>query len=248
MPQFPEVFVHVLPGLIPPGSLSGSVAVALDVLRATTTMVHALANGALSVRPCGEIDEAFRLASTFPPGCAILGGERQGLPIDGFDFGNSPASYTEEQCHGKTLIMTTTNGTRAILASLGADRVLVAAFPNVTATLNALVSDGRPVHLVCSGTDGRISLEDTTLAGCLAASLLARGYVSGNDEAEIASGLWHDGETNRQPLTARLARGRGGRRVREIGLAADLEDAARLDRFHFIAELSRDPLRIVAVS
>lgn len=248
MPGTRAVCVHFLPTLLPAGILAGNLAVVVDVLRATTSMVHALAAGADSVRPCGEIDEAFRLARTFSPGNVVLGGERQGLPIEGFDRGNSPASYDEETCRGKTLIMTTTNGTRAILASLDADRVFVAAFANAKATLAALMTDGRPVHVVCSGTDGRISLEDTVLAGCLASSLLAQGYCSGNDEAEISAAAWHDVETGDESLSERLSRGRGGRRVREIGLAADLEDASRRDRFSVVAELFRDPLRIVAVS
>src|SRR4051794_12107768 len=108
----PKVFVHLLPGLIPRGALAGGVAVVVDVLRARTVMVRALAAGCRDVVPCGEIDEALRLAAGLPRGAAILAGERQGLPIDGFDLGNSPASFTPEVCRGKTLVMTTTNGTR----------------------------------------------------------------------------------------------------------------------------------------
>src|SRR3954471_15886347 len=92
----PEVFVHLLPGLIPPGSLKGGVAVVVDVLRATTVMVHALAAGCEAVIPCLEIDDARRVAEGLPPGSAILAGERQGLPIEGFDLGNSPRDFTPE--------------------------------------------------------------------------------------------------------------------------------------------------------
>jgi 2-phosphosulfolactate phosphatase len=87
----PEVFVHLLPSLIPPGALKGGVAVVVDVLRATTAMVHALAAGCAAVIPCGEIDEARREARRLPAGSALLAGERTGLPIEGFDLGNSPA-------------------------------------------------------------------------------------------------------------------------------------------------------------
>jgi 2-phosphosulfolactate phosphatase len=80
-----KIFVHLLPSLIPPGSLSGGVAVVVDVLRATTVMVHALAAGCDCVIPCGEIDEAKAAAAQFPEGAAVLGGERGGLPIPGFD-------------------------------------------------------------------------------------------------------------------------------------------------------------------
>ncbi len=167
----PRVFVHLLPSLIPPGSLRGGVAVVVDVLRATTVMVRALANGCAAVIPCGEIDEARTVAAGLPPGTAFLGGERGGLPIPGFDLGNSPDDFTFEACQGKTLVMTTTNGTRAILASLEAERVYVASFANLKATADELTvqllkkDHGYPIHIVCAGTEGFISLEDSLLAG-----------------------------------------------------------------------------------
>lgn len=254
----PEVFVHFLPSLIPPGSLKGGVAVVVDVLRATTAMVHALAAGCEAVIPCGEIDEARREARRFPIGSALLAGERNGLPIEGFDLGNSPGSFTPALCRGKTVVMTTTNGTRAILASLEAERVLIGAFPNFAATVQALHLESRAVHLICAGTDGCISFEDSLLAGALAQHLKDMGAALRNDEAEIAAGAWSkihnslwfksgDPDAESNPLVRYLSRGRGGRRVLELGLAADIEDAARLNRsgHQVTAELFRDPLRIV---
>jgi 2-phosphosulfolactate phosphatase len=259
-PERPEVFVHLLPSLIPDGALRGGVAVVVDVLRATTVMVHALASGCESVIPCGEIDEARRVAGSLPPGSAILAGERHGLPIEGFDLGNSPGSFTPEVCRGKTLAMTTTNGTRAILASLDADEVLIAAFPNFGVTMQRLHADDRPIHVVCAGTEGLISYEDTLLAGALARHLRDLGGVLSNDEAEIVAGLWSrvedviwvksgDRSLEKTPLVRYLVRGRGGRRVMELGLSADIEAAAQFNSpgHHLTAELRRDPLRIVAV-
>lgn len=247
------VSVHLLPGLIPPGALRGGVAVVIDVLRATTTMVHALASGAVAVIPCGEIDEARRVASALPGGTALLAGERLGLPIAGFDLGNSPAAFTTEACGGKTLVMTTTNGTRAILASLEADRVVIGAFVNLRATAERLAGElgagGRPIHIVCAGTEGRISLEDSMLAGALASSLPAQSWDPANDEAIMVVALWHEADSakgERGRLAQILSRGRGGRNVLALGLEGDLVDAARIDRFHLTAEICRDPLRIVA--
>jgi 2-phosphosulfolactate phosphatase len=272
MSRLPRVYVHLLPALIPEGALRGGVAVVIDVLRATTTMIHALAAGCDAIMPCGEIDEARRVARSLPVGASLLAGERQGLPIEGFDLGNSPGDCTPDNCSGKTLVMTTTNGTRAILASLDADRVLVAAFVNRKATIEALKVDGRPIHMVCAGTDGQISLEDSMLAGALAHELDSWAWedseakvatikideeetlpetVLANDEAEIAVSLWRETESiieEGYTLVDALSDGRGGRRVLSIGLDADLEDAARLDRFPFSAELLRDPLRIVPSS
>src|SRR5437763_3729354 len=114
MAEHPSVAVHFLPALIPPDALRGGIAVVVDVLRATTVMVHALAAGCEAILPCLEVDEARKVAAGLPEGSFLLGGERLGLPIEGFDLGNSPGSYTSGACRGKTLVMTTTNGTRAV--------------------------------------------------------------------------------------------------------------------------------------
>jgi 2-phosphosulfolactate phosphatase len=259
----PAVFVHLLPQLIPPESLRGSLAIIVDVLRATTVMVHALANGCKWVIPCGEIDEAEAIASSLPPGTALLAGERQGVPIPGFDLGNSPSEFTREACAGKTLVMTTTNGTRAILASLESDRIYIASFANFTATIAEIIvkfrrRDCEPLHIICAGTEGSISFEDSLLAGALAARLLLPpgsiepdSHHLGNDEASIVLFQWLEIERflRHRPLSRLLSLGRGGQNVRRIGLAADLDDAAAFDRYSLVAELRQDrnPLQIVAV-
>jgi 2-phosphosulfolactate phosphatase len=258
----PKVFVHLLPTLIPSGSLHGGVAVVVDVLRATTVMIHALANGCDAVIPCGEIEEARAVAAevlTSPP---ILGGERGGLPIPGFDLGNSPDEYDREVCEGKTLVMTTTNGTRAILASLEAERVYIASFSNLKATADELIvqflkkDHGHPIHIVCAGTEGFISLEDSLLAGALTTAL-ADWKISahpeaerlGNDEALIVLSQWLEAERylKRRSLWKLLSLGRGGQNVVRIGLEKDIKAAAEINRFPIVAELCHDPLRIVKV-
>src|SRR5262245_56341394 len=110
-----ELHVHLTPDLVAPERLAGGVAVVVDVLRATTTIVHALAAGCCSVRPCATVEEARALADALPAGKVLLGGERDGVPLPGFDKGNSPGEYTPEACKGTTLVLTTTNGTRALL-------------------------------------------------------------------------------------------------------------------------------------
>lgn len=251
MPERPAVFVHLLPSLIPPGALRGSAAVVIDVLRATTVMVHALASGCEAVVPCGEIDEARAVAASLPPGTALLGGERGGLPIPGFDLGNSPGDFTPEACRGKILVMTTTNGTRAILASRAAERVLIGAFVNHAAVLEALRQERRPLHIVCAGTDGEISFEDTLCAGLIVEDLLAPARERANDPAEIAARLadsvFAQLAPGGMPLAELLRWGRGGRNVEEVGLGPDIDASAQLDRFAIVPELVRDeaPLRIV---
>ena len=255
------VSVHLLPSLIPPGELRGGVAVVIDVLRASTMMVHALVAGCTAVMPCGEVDEARRLAASLPAGSSLLAGERHGVAIAGFDLGNSPGECTPAVCQGKTLVITTTNGTRALLASLDADPVVVGSFVNFAATSQRLLHEARPIHLVCAGTEGRVSYEDTLLAGAFARHFKNLDHGMANDEAEIAAGLWARVEdmiwfkSGKQvqaeeidPLVRYLTRGQGGRRVVELGLSADIVDAGRLNRpdYQIVAELRRDPLRIVA--
>lgn len=246
------ISVHLLPSLIPPGALDGGVAVAIDALRATTVMVRALASGCRGIVPCLEIDEARDRAAAFPRGEALLGGERKGLPIPGFDLGNSPREYTPERCAGKTLVMTTTNGTRAIHAAKGADRALIAAFANRAAVAAALKDEARPIHLIAAGTEGFISLEDTLVAGALA-DLLGRlgGHRPNNDEAVIAAMAWRDaiGEGGADParLADRLRLGRGGRNVEAIGLGPDIDDVARLDSIDLVAAWDRAQDRIIRI-
>jgi 2-phosphosulfolactate phosphatase len=248
MPDRPPLFVHMLPSLIPPGALDGGTAVVMDVLRASTVIVHALASGIVEIIPCTEADEALRTFAVLPTGTALTSGERRGVTIPGFDLGNSPGDYTPEVCRGKTLVMTTTNGTRAIQASLGAARVLIGSFSNLKATAHA-AHDGRPIHLVCSGTDGLISFEDTLLGGALISLLDSYGVVLANDQAEIARRAWLEIEIGggvHDRLGEVLAHGRGGRRVIELGYRADIADAARIDKYDLVAELLRDPIRIVS--
>jgi len=254
------VSVHLLPSMIPPGALRGGVAVVIDVLRASTTIVHALTHGCEAVIPCGEIDEARAIADKLPRGTALLGGERRGEPIPGFDLGNSPGDYTADACRGKTLVMTTTNGTRALLASLEAETVLIGAFVNFAATVQRLIHEVRPIHVVCAGTDARISYEDSLLAGAFASRLADLEHDLANDEAEVVHGLWEHVEENVwshgdhggrpgevHPLVHYLMRGAGGRRVTELGLADDIAIAGALNRddCHVVVELARDPLRLV---
>ena len=230
--------------MIEPGSLGGGVAVVLDVLRATTVMVHALDAGAVAILPCLEVADV-KAAAPLPAGKVVLAGERQGLPIADFDFGNSPGSFTSDSCGGRTIVMTTTNGTRAIHAALDAERILIGSFLNLSATVRALQGDSRPIHIVCSGTNGLVSFEDNLLAGALVRSLKAGGRRAGNDEADLAELTWLG--ALREPLVEVLSRGCGGRRVTEIGLAADIEVAADVDRVGLVAEVVRGPIRVIKV-
>jgi 2-phosphosulfolactate phosphatase len=124
--------VHFLPTLVAADEMAGGDVVMIDVLRASTTITHALAAGAVAVIPCREVEEAKKTAAAFPPGTAILGGERGGLPIAGFELGNSPAEYTHAAVGDKTVVFTTTNGTLALMQCKAAAHVFIGSFVNFT--------------------------------------------------------------------------------------------------------------------
>src|SRR5687768_10758642 len=140
--------VHFLPDLTTPAELAGGVVVVIDVLRASTTITYALAAGAREVIPCLEIEEARAAAAKLPPGQAVLGGERHGLPIEGFDLGNSPRDYTPQRVGGKTVVFTTTNGTKAMMQCRQAAGVLIGSYVNFSALVQTLRASGLPIHLL----------------------------------------------------------------------------------------------------
>ena len=155
--------VHFLPVLVTPEELAAGDVVMIDVLRASTTITQALVSKATAVIPCREVEEARQTAGGLPPKTAVLGGERGGLPIPGFDIGNSPAEYTPATVQGKLVVFTTTNGTLALLQCRAAARVLIGSFVNLSAVIDKLNGD-RPIHLLCAGTRGRITREDVLSA------------------------------------------------------------------------------------
>jgi 2-phosphosulfolactate phosphatase len=245
------ISVHLLPGLFEPVDLRGGVAVVIDLLRATSTIIHALAAGATSVVPCGEVEEARRLAAQAPSGTFVLGGERGGLKIPGFDLGNSPGEYTREVVAGKTLIFTTTNGTRALIRAKEARRVLVGALVHLGALVDLLAEETGPVHLVCAGTEGRITLEDVLCAGAIAhwLNLAVDDADVGDDSTQLALSLFASCGHNydrayEDRVLAILRQSRGGRNLIDCGLGADIAVCAEQDKFDIVPELSRDPWEI----
>jgi 2-phosphosulfolactate phosphatase len=236
-----EVRVYLLPELVPDDCLAGSVAIVIDVLRASTTIVHALAVGCTCVRPCLEVEEARELAGSMRAGRVLLAGERHGQPLSGFDLGNSPGAFVPSLCRGSTLVFTTTNGTRALLRAVKADRVLVAAFVNYSAVCEQLRQDQRPVIIICAGTDREVSLEDTLMAGAVVDYLSQTFEVELNDAARLS---WDCFENHGSILLGALEVGRGGARLRKLGYDDDIRAACQVDRFHLVPELKLDPLRV----
>jgi 2-phosphosulfolactate phosphatase len=161
--------------------LSGKTAIVIDVLRATSVITTALFNGAEKVISVPSVDDALNLAGEYEGG-ALLGGERGGVKIPGFDLGNSPLEYKKELVAGKTVILTTSNGTRAIKASENAEHVLIGCFLNASAVAEKALElasriESPCVVVVCAGTLGEFSLDDAACAGLIVdylASILER--------------------------------------------------------------------------
>jgi 2-phosphosulfolactate phosphatase len=233
-----EIYAHFLPALFEPNDLQGGIAVVIDVLRASTTLCHALAAGANAVVPCEEVEEARELASNLQGEPVVLGGERHCQIIEGFDFGNSPFSYTPESVGDKTLVFTSTNGTRALKRASRAERVLLGTFNNLSAIVGELGQSKLPVHFVCAGTQGKISAEDILFAGAVIERLNCEvSSAPGQDDQPRLAVDFYQRSTSANDLDGLLNAIRGslgGRNLRSLGMDADIERAAEIDRFDFV--------------
>jgi 2-phosphosulfolactate phosphatase len=215
--------------LLSPGSRepvpAGSTAVIIDVLRATTTLTYAKMNGAGDVLPVGTPEEAFELRLRHP--AALLCGEREGRPIDGFDLGNSPSEYSAAIVKGRTLVFASTNGSLALLRARHARRRVLAAFVNASAVVREVAGADRVV-LLCSGKLGDFCLEDAACAGWLVRRLEADGARHEGAGARFASSLAPPDAAAVHALVQGAAQ---GRYLRSLGpeFATDVEVCAALD-------------------
>ena len=169
--------VFLAPNELSPGAVLGHVVAVIDVLRASTTIATALVSGARSVVPVESADVAITHSKQFERSEVLLAGEQKMQAITGFDLGNSPPSFTREAVSGKTVLLTTTNGTRALTGLTGARDVVVASYVNhsaVAAMLGTAVRSDTNVSIVCAGDEGHFSLEDAACAGRYVRSLSQR--------------------------------------------------------------------------
>ncbi|MCR9202588.1 MAG: 2-phosphosulfolactate phosphatase [Planctomycetaceae bacterium] len=226
-----SVSVHLLPSLFAEADVAAGLVVVVDILRASTTVTHALSSGADRVVPFSSIEQAFEFRDRHPG--SVLGGERGGLIVDGFDYGNSPTDYSPQNVNGRVVGFTTTNGTRALLRSLQAAEIVVGCFANLSRVVARASGQSRPVHIVCAGTDGSITGEDVLFAGALATRLGVEGDAVrvGNDEARLAVAFWQqqvpDGSAT--AINACLRESQGGRNLIRLGYDADIALAAQVD-------------------
>lgn len=236
--------VALTPATLAPATLAGASALVVDVLRASTSIITALANGCAAIVPVAEPAEALRRAAATPG--ALVAGERHGDPLEGFDLGNSPLEFTPERVGGRTVFFTTSNGTRALLAARTAAEVAVGAFVNAAAAAAWALAAGRSLVIACAGDRGERSLEDEVCAGVLVERIrAARPDAALAPEAEEVAGRARGYGKD----LARLAQDSPwARRLSNRGRGADLATCLTLDAFALVPRYRANVDKIVSGS
>lgn len=237
-----NIDVHFTPAEIESDVLAEATVVIIDVVRATTSIVEALAQGVRTVFPTSSAEEAVKLAASLGREDTLLCGERKGLKIEGFDLGNSPAEYIGAELDGKRLVMTTTNGTPALRAADEAARVLVCAFTNLSAVARAVAGDSHVV-IQCAGRGGRFGFDDAVCAGHLLLKIrdLSAEDLELNDPGRAACALAEGVEVSADFLRGTAA----GVSIEAIGLGDDLILCADVDRHDIVPHVQDGAITLV---
>jgi len=218
-----------------PGDTAARVVVVIDVLRASTSIATALANGARAVIPLDSTDEVVMRAKAFDRSEVKLAGERQMRPIPGFDLGNSPLEFTRETIEGKTVLLSTTNGTGAITALEGPRDVVIGSYVNFSAVLAMLrtaMRGGTDIAMLCAGREKQFSLEDAACAGRFVHhAMRRRADVALNDAAFAGMLIDRRYSDNLMRLFSASAHGRA---LSEAGYGDDLAACAAIDSYPVI--------------
>jgi 2-phosphosulfolactate phosphatase len=218
--------------LVPPSpnlnTLLNRAVVVIDVLRATSVMIHALSQGVLEIIPVATVEEAFQMAKIFPHDAILLGGERESKKIPRFDLGNSPREYVAEKVKGKKLILTTTNGTKAFHLVSSGKEILVGSFFNIGAIAQRCLKLNRDLLIFPSGDEGHFSLEDTICGGMLIDLITKKGQnsIELTDASYSAQILYKRFETN---LLEAFHLSRHGKELISSGFEDDLAYCAQID-------------------
>jgi 2-phosphosulfolactate phosphatase len=227
-------------------NLAGATAVVIDAIRASTTIVAALAAGCREVVPYRTAEEVRAEAARRPAGTVVTAGERKGVRIEGLDLNNSPSVMTPANIGGRTLLLTTTNGTQAVHDAMSAQTVLVAAMPNRRAIARQVAALGQRVVFVAAGTVGTVSCEDTIVAGAVINALFEQPGLTEwypEDSARVALAAWYGARDN---LTEIFRQTWGGAFIKRLGLEADLEVCTEVDTMDVVPQVRGDPPVITA--
>jgi 2-phosphosulfolactate phosphatase len=217
-----KIEVCFTPALIPLYNLENAIVVAIDIFRATSSICYGIANGAEAIIPVSTIEEC----RAYEKEGYLLAAERDGKVVEGFDFGNSPFAYTKEKVNGKTIVLTTTNGTHAIDESKKtAYQVIIGSFLNLDAVCNYLRAQDKDVFLLCAGWKNKFNLEDTLFAGAVVHQLKADDYFL--DDSSIASeDLYQQAKDDLQAYTAKTSH---SERLKKLGIEEDIKFCLNLN-------------------
>ncbi len=212
--------------------LKNKTVVVVDILRASTTICAALFNGAKEIIPVETLETATKIASNLFDGQYLLGGERQGKIIDGFDLGNSPLDYSTEKIDTKSIVFSTTNGSVAIYRSRYADKVLIGGFVNLTVLCDHLKSlEIQELVIVCAGKESYFCIEDSLCAGAIISNLIEskkdETFIL-TDAARTSQSIWRELQGN---LAEEIRNSDHGKYLASIGLTEDIELASTKDKY-----------------
>ena len=226
--------VFFTPNECKPADTVNRLVVIVDVLRASTTVATALGNGAKTVIPLLGADDVIMRSKEFSRSGVKLAGEQKMLPIAGFDLGNSPQSFTTEAVEGKTILITTTNGTRALLGVQGARDIVIASYVNFTAILAMMkvaASSDTDIAIICGGEEGSFTLEDAACAGRYVKAIPKRGAVVLNDAAAASVLIERKYGDN---IAKVFKESTHGQALESAGFGDDLAAAAEVDAYSVV--------------
>jgi 2-phosphosulfolactate phosphatase len=218
-----DLSVCLSPALIPLYSVEDYIVVIIDIFRATSSICYGIENGAVAIIPVSEVEECAAYGEQGEG--YLLAAERDGKVVEGFDFGNSPFSYTKEKVAGKTVVLTTTNGTHALHLSRLAKKIVIGSFLNLTALCNWLKTQDENILLVCAGWKNNFNLEDTLFAGAVIEQLKEFDFKL-DDAAIAANDLYQVGKHD---INQYLKKTSHSERLKKLGIEKDIEFCLRVD-------------------
>jgi 2-phosphosulfolactate phosphatase len=218
-----NLHVCLSPALIPLYQVEDYIVVIVDIFRATSSICYGIDNGAEAIIPVAEVEECAAYGEMGQD--YLLAAERNGEVVAGFDFGNSPFSYTKEKVNGKTVVLTTTNGTHALHLSRNAKKIVIGSFFNLTSLCNWLKTQDESILLVCAGWKNNFNLEDTVFAGAVVEQL--KGGDFKQDDGAIASNdLYQIAKTD---LAGYLSKTSHSERLKKLGIEKDIAFCLNVD-------------------
>ncbi|HEY8780757.1 MAG TPA: 2-phosphosulfolactate phosphatase [Mucilaginibacter sp.] len=231
-----DLNVCLSPALIPLYTVEDYIVVIIDIFRATSSICYGIENGAKAIIPVAEVEEC---AAYSEMGLDYLrAAERDGKVVDGFDFGNSPFSYTKEKVAGKMVVLTTTNGTHALHLSRSAKKIVIGSFLNLTALCSWLKTQDENLLLVCAGWKNNFNLEDALFAGAVIEQLKGSNFKL-DDAAIAANDLYQIGKHD---INEYLKKTSHSERLKKLGIEKDIEFCLQVDLTTAIPILDGDSL------